>query len=155
MIAGSDCGFGTFAGFGAVDPEIAWAKLAALAEGAAASHDPAHPASRHDVRRAALRAAGRRPVRRPRCTSPRSAARQHGGLAAAVLAHAPPRFALAGLSMGGIVAMEIVARPPTRVERLALLDTNPLAETPGAGRRAPQIAKARAPASSPASCATR
>ncbi|MCU0912114.1 MAG: epoxyalkane--coenzyme M transferase, partial [Rhodobacteraceae bacterium] len=35
VMAGSDCGFGTFAGFGAVDPEIAWAKLAALAEGAA------------------------------------------------------------------------------------------------------------------------
>ncbi len=34
VIAGSDCGFGTFAGFGAVDPEIAWAKLASLAEGA-------------------------------------------------------------------------------------------------------------------------
>ncbi len=35
VIAGSDCGFGTFAGFGAVDPEIAFAKLGALAEGAA------------------------------------------------------------------------------------------------------------------------
>lgn len=35
VIAGTDCGFGTFAGFGAVDPEIAYAKLAALAEGAA------------------------------------------------------------------------------------------------------------------------
>ena len=35
VIAGSDCGFGTFAGFGAVDPEIAWAKLGALSEGAA------------------------------------------------------------------------------------------------------------------------
>jgi 5-methyltetrahydropteroyltriglutamate--homocysteine methyltransferase len=34
VMAGSDCGFGTFAGFGAVDPDIAWAKLAALAEGA-------------------------------------------------------------------------------------------------------------------------
>ena len=34
VIAGSDCGFGTFAGFGAVDPEIAWAKLATLTEGA-------------------------------------------------------------------------------------------------------------------------
>lgn len=34
VIAGSDCGFGTFAGFGAVDPEIAWAKLATLAQGA-------------------------------------------------------------------------------------------------------------------------
>jgi 5-methyltetrahydropteroyltriglutamate--homocysteine methyltransferase len=37
VIAGSDCGFGTFAGFGAVDPEIAWAKLASLAEGAHAT----------------------------------------------------------------------------------------------------------------------
>jgi len=35
VIAGSDCGFGTFAGFGSVDPAIAYAKLAALAEGAA------------------------------------------------------------------------------------------------------------------------
>ncbi len=35
VIAGSDCGFGTFAGFGAVDPDIAYAKLSALAEGAA------------------------------------------------------------------------------------------------------------------------
>lgn len=35
VIAGSDCGFGTFAGFGAVDPEIAYAKLASLSEGAA------------------------------------------------------------------------------------------------------------------------
>ena len=35
VIAGSDCGFGTFAGFGAVDPDIAYAKLKTLAEGAA------------------------------------------------------------------------------------------------------------------------
>ncbi|AUR12621.1 cobalamin-independent methionine synthase II family protein [Phaeobacter inhibens] len=34
VIAGSDCGFGTFAGFGAVDPDIAYAKLSALSEGA-------------------------------------------------------------------------------------------------------------------------
>lgn len=34
VIAGTDCGFGTFAGFGAVDPDIAFAKLAALAAGA-------------------------------------------------------------------------------------------------------------------------
>ena len=34
VIAGSDCGFGTFAGFGAVDPGIAFAKLRTLAEGA-------------------------------------------------------------------------------------------------------------------------
>lgn len=35
VIAGSDCGFGTFAGFGAVDPDIAYAKLKTLSEGAA------------------------------------------------------------------------------------------------------------------------
>ena len=35
VIAGSDCGFGTFAGFGAIDPDIAYAKLKSLSEGAA------------------------------------------------------------------------------------------------------------------------
>ncbi|MDB9892562.1 cobalamin-independent methionine synthase II family protein [Amylibacter sp.] len=35
VIAGSDCGFGTFAGFGTVDPQIAYAKLKSLSEGAA------------------------------------------------------------------------------------------------------------------------
>jgi 5-methyltetrahydropteroyltriglutamate--homocysteine methyltransferase len=34
VIAGTDCGFGTFAGFGPVDPDVAWLKLQALAEGA-------------------------------------------------------------------------------------------------------------------------
>lgn len=58
-------------------------------------------------------------------------------LAAEVLAHAPPRFALAGLSMGGIVAMEALRQAPGRVERLALLDTNPLAEAPEVRARRP------------------
>lgn len=44
-------------------------------------------------------------------------------MAEAVLARTPQRFALAGHSMGGRVALEIVARAPDRVERLALLDT--------------------------------
>ena len=35
VIAGSDCGFGTFAGFGAVDPDIAYAKLKAMSDGVA------------------------------------------------------------------------------------------------------------------------
>ena len=35
VVAGTDCGFGTFAGFGAVDPEIAYAKLSTLSQGAA------------------------------------------------------------------------------------------------------------------------
>jgi pimeloyl-ACP methyl ester carboxylesterase len=64
-------------------------------------------------------------------------------LADAVLDLAPQHFALAGLSMGGIVAMEIVARAPERVERLALLDTNPLAEAADVkARRCPQIDRA-------------
>ncbi|MBO9402602.1 alpha/beta hydrolase [Shimia sp. R9_3] len=61
-------------------------------------------------------------------------------LAEEVLAHAPPRFALAGLSMGGIVAMEIARQAPERVAGLALMDTNPLAEADAVkARRGPQI----------------
>lgn len=64
-------------------------------------------------------------------------------LASDVLRAAPARFALAGLSMGGIVAMEVLARAPDRVERLALLDTNPRAEAPEVqARRGPQIDRA-------------
>lgn len=66
-------------------------------------------------------------------------------LAAEFLNNAPPRFALAGLSMGGILAMEILAQAEDRVERLALLDTNPRAETPEVQARRPsQIARAQA-----------
>jgi pimeloyl-ACP methyl ester carboxylesterase len=62
-----------------------------------------------------------------------------------IVYHAPPKFALAGLSMGGIVAMEIIRRVPMRVTRLALLDTTPLSETPvQAAAREPQIARAKA-----------
>jgi len=68
-----------------------------------------------------------------------------GDLASEVLAHAPPRFALAGLSMGGIVGMEVLRQAPDRVERLALLDTNPLAEQPAVqAGRGPQIERALA-----------
>ena len=62
------------------------------------------------------------------------------GLARLVLAEAPRRFALAGLSMGGIVAMEILRQAPERVERVALLDTNHRAETPDRrALRGPQV----------------
>ena len=44
-------------------------------------------------------------------------------IAGEILATAPPRFALGGLSMGGYVTFEIMRRAPERVERLALLDT--------------------------------
>lgn len=49
-------------------------------------------------------------------------------LASSALASLPKRFALAGLSMGGIVAMEMLRQAPDRIAGLALLDTNPLAE---------------------------
>src|SRR6056297_2421335 len=56
----------------------------------------------------------------------------------------PQKFALAGLSMGGIVAMEILRRAPERVTRVALMDTNCLAETPQvAANREPQIVKVK------------
>jgi pimeloyl-ACP methyl ester carboxylesterase len=51
-------------------------------------------------------------------------------MAARVLAAAPPRFALAGLSMGGYVAFEILRQQPERVTRLALLDTSARPDTP-------------------------
>ena len=46
-------------------------------------------------------------------------------LAADVLATAPDRFALAGHSLGGVVAFEVLRQAPGRVTHLALLDTNP------------------------------
>ena len=61
-------------------------------------------------------------------------------MAQRVLDGAPAHFALAGLSMGGMVAMEIVHRAPERVTRVALMDTNSQAETPAiAATREPQI----------------
>ena len=51
-------------------------------------------------------------------------------MAQSVLQSAPPQFALAGLSMGGIVAMEIMRCAPERVTHLALIATNPKAEDP-------------------------
>ncbi|WP_186139277.1 alpha/beta fold hydrolase [Burkholderia gladioli] len=51
-------------------------------------------------------------------------------MAAAILASAPPRFALAGFSMGGYLAHEILRRAPDRVTRLALLSTSARADQP-------------------------
>lgn len=66
------------------------------------------------------------------------------GLAKDVLASAPERFALLGLSMGGIVAMEVIRQAPERITRLALLDTNPRAElTEVAANRNPQMQSVR------------
>ena len=51
-------------------------------------------------------------------------------MAAKVLNEAPAEFALAGLSMGGIVAFEMFRQAPQRIVRIALLDTNPRGEVP-------------------------
>ena len=56
-------------------------------------------------------------------------------IAGAILADAPPRFALAGLSMGGYLAFAIMRLAPERVTRLALLDTAATADTPDATER--------------------
>ena len=64
-------------------------------------------------------------------------------MAEALLAQAPPRFALAGHSMGGRVALEVYRRAPERVRALALLDTGyqPLPEGPsGEAERAQRAA---------------
>ena len=51
-------------------------------------------------------------------------------IARRILAAAPPRFALAGLSMGGFIAFAMMRLAPERVDRLALLDTNARADVP-------------------------
>jgi len=51
-------------------------------------------------------------------------------MAADAIAAAPARFAVAGLSMGGILAFEIWRQAPDRVSHLALLDTNPHPDSP-------------------------
>jgi pimeloyl-ACP methyl ester carboxylesterase len=54
-------------------------------------------------------------------------------MAARLLREAPERFSLAGLSMGGYVALEVMRQAPGRVARLALLDTSARPDTPEAG----------------------
>lgn len=81
--------------------------------------------------------------RTPLMTMPMGAHDTMSALAGDVLRHAPPRFAMAGLSMGGILSMEVLRQAPDRVAGIALMDTNPLAEKDEVkARRAPQIAAA-------------
>ena len=53
-----------------------------------------------------------------------------GAMAARILAEAPPRFALAGLSYGGYLAFELMRQAPERIGKLALLDTSARPDTP-------------------------
>ncbi|MDB5567022.1 MAG: Alpha/beta hydrolase protein [Tardiphaga sp.] len=68
-----------------------------------------------------------------------------GAIARRILKEAPPRFALAGHSMGGYIAFEIMRQAPERVTRLALINTQARPDTPEASaRRRGQIARAYA-----------
>jgi len=51
-------------------------------------------------------------------------------IAAAILANAPPEFALVGISMGGYISLEILRQEPERVIKLALLDSSARPDTP-------------------------
>lgn len=67
-----------------------------------------------------------------------------GAIARRILAEAPPRFALAGHSMGGYIAFEIMRQAPDRVARLALINTQARPDTPDATqRRRGMIVRAR------------
>jgi pimeloyl-ACP methyl ester carboxylesterase len=64
--------------------------------------------------------------------------------AASILRDAPPRFALAGISMGGYLAFEIMRQAPSRVVKLALIDTSARADTvEQTGARLRALAQAR------------
>jgi pimeloyl-ACP methyl ester carboxylesterase len=65
-------------------------------------------------------------------------------IARRILAEAPPRFALAGHSMGGYIAFEIMRQAPQRVAKLALINTQARPDTPEAtARRRGQMARAQ------------
>jgi pimeloyl-ACP methyl ester carboxylesterase len=67
-----------------------------------------------------------------------------GAIARRILAEAPPRFALAGHSMGGYIAFEIMRQAPQRVAKLALINTQARPDTPEAtARRRGQMARAQ------------
>jgi len=67
-----------------------------------------------------------------------------GAIARRILAEAPPRFALAGHSMGGYIAFEIVRQAPERVAKLALINTQARPDTPEVtARRRGQIGNDR------------
>ena len=68
-----------------------------------------------------------------------------GAIARRILAEAPPRFALAGHSMGGYIAFEMWRQAPERVAKLALMNTQARPDTPEAtARRRGQIARVQA-----------
>lgn len=82
---------------------------------------------------------------RPVMVAPITRGQRIEEIASALLPVLPRKCALAGMGMGGVVAMEILRRAPDRVMRIALMATTCLAETPqAAADREPQIVKAKA-----------
>jgi pimeloyl-ACP methyl ester carboxylesterase len=66
------------------------------------------------------------------------------GMAARMLAEAPPRFALIGHSLGGYIALAMMRQAPQRVARLMLMNTSARTDAPEvAARRMAQIARVR------------
>lgn len=63
-------------------------------------------------------------LHRPAIVKPLVGEESTTALARRFLSDLPPRFALAGFSLGGMVALEMIAQAPHRITRLALLDTN-------------------------------
>ena len=74
------------------------------------------------------------------CVAPVSGFNSVENIAAEVLKVTPSKFILAGLSFGGIVAMEIVRQAPSRIIKVVFMDTNHKAESPEvSAKRTPQI----------------
>ena len=77
-----------------------------------------------------------------------------GAIARRILAEAPPRFALAGHSMGGYIAFEIMRQAPERVAKLALINTQARPDTAGSHRPPPRHDGPRREAANIAPCST-
>ncbi len=74
------------------------------------------------------------------CVTPASSSNSIENISFEILRYLPTKFVLIGLSMGGILAMEIIRKVPERVMKIVLMDTNYKSETSEIkSRRLPQI----------------
>jgi len=74
------------------------------------------------------------------CVTPASSSNSIENISFEILRYLPTKFVLIGLSMGGILAMEIIRKVPERVMKIVLMDTNYKSETAEIkSRRLPQI----------------
>ena len=96
------------------------------------------PGTLCDARMFELQARAVRPLARVHHVSYRHI-RWQGNWAAQLLKQLPARFALAGFSLGGLVALELLRRAPERIERLALIASNAEPASCNARRRSTQL----------------